>query len=119
MTDRKVHKQHHWKWGHDPNDPDAVKGSPWLYATLDPQSPPSPPPEPVVRGPDSGVTCFRCHNNTYRIIDSRPVDIITGYSIKHEEFHDTDLALACPNCNDRVEMLKSVVDRIRLQQEKH
>jgi len=112
---RKVKKVHHWKWGQDPNDPDAYKGSPWTYMKV-----PAPEPEPVEPEPemkysiDTGVECFDCHHNTYRQVNDLPVDIVSGYDIMREEFHDTKVLLVCPNCPSRVQMYLS--DLRELQQ---
>ncbi len=102
---RRVQRQHHWKWGQDPNDPDAYEGSPWEYIKV-----PGPEPEPYEPEPapkyqtDTGVTCFECGHNTYRIIDDKPVDLVRGWGIGREELHDTKVLLACPNCPSKVQM---------------
>lgn len=115
---RKVNKIHKWKWGQDPNDPDT--GDPrYLYtqpAKLLPDPPPAPV-EPKWSGPDSEIVCFECKRANYRIVDSKQIDIVTGYSIGRQEFHDTKLLLVCPQCNRKVQMYKSVLDRLRYLKE--
>jgi len=116
---RKVNKIHKWKWGQDPNDPDTGKDSPYIYtqpSKLLPVLPPDPV-EPKWSGPDSGLRCFECKQDNYRIVDSKKIDIVTGYSIGREEFHDTKLLLVCPRCNRKVQMYKSVLDRLQYQLE--
>lgn len=114
---RQVKRQHHWRWGHDPNDPDAYEGSPWQYIHIDPAPIPSPPPEVKLTGPDSEVTCFECHHNTYRIIKRMEVVLVHGWGGHRVEEHDAKLMLACPNCKSRVQFYESMLERIKKHKE--
>ena len=103
MTDdRKVHRIHKWKWGHDPQDPDTHPDSGWEYVTIDPKPKPAPPKRPT-SGADTGVTCFRCKNNTYR-------------AVKESGHKDPYVMLICPKCRDRQIILKSVIMRLHRQE---
>jgi hypothetical protein len=115
---REVQRIHQWKFGQDPQDPDAELGSGWEYATVDVQAPPVPPNAPeVVGGPDSEFPCMQCKRNTYRIIDHKDVHIVTGYGIGREEFKDTKLLLVCPTCRHGIQMYQSGLEQYKATKE--
>jgi hypothetical protein len=113
--DRKVHKQHHWKWGEDPNDPDTSDPR-WEFTTyekLAPKPEPVLPEEEPTGGPDSKVTCYRCKHNTYRIVKQQPVIYKSGWGATYTEEKDAKLMLVCPTCRDRIQIYESYLQRIR------
>jgi hypothetical protein len=110
--DRKVHKQHHWTWGQDPNDPDTSDPR-WEFTNYEKLQPPAEPTPsaPRLSGPDSEVECFDCHHNTYRIVMSQTVIFKSGWGSTYTEERDTKLMLVCPNCGSRTQVYQSYLDR--------
>lgn len=116
---RKVRRIHKWKgfqapWEEETPGFEEVK--------LEVVTPPTPP-EPEGGGPDSGITCFKCHNDTYRIVGHRSEEEILA-ELPTEQFRRSKgkgdpeaaqavLMLACPKCKGRVQMKESVVRSLK------
>jgi hypothetical protein len=68
-------------------------------------------------GPDTGHTCLRCKNNTYRIAAERDmawvanqpgVEIVNKDDLDMEELaKDSIVIWACPSCGDKLQWRRS------------
>lgn len=116
---RSVRKIHHW----------APFQAPWEEETPGFEQvkvevvTPTEPPAPQGGGPDTRVTCFRCHNDTYRVVDHKTEEEVLA-QLPTEKYRrskgrgdaeaaDNILMLVCPKCEDRVQMKQSVIERLR------
>ena len=125
---REVARIHRWKHGHDPQDDDAVKGSPWEYVHISGENMSEDQtlinPYSRAHGPESGITCMRCGDDEMRVIDTKPVEEILkglpGY-VPHMAMRglatmpDNVLMLICPKCELRVQIREDVVRRSRMK----
>jgi hypothetical protein len=104
---------HIWKPGHDPNDPDAVEGSPWQYITLKPLT--GGDPEDKLDkykkggGPESGMPCMNCWEMTRIVDEVSALDILDKtFNIpeaRRAEFAGKRIAiLLCPKCESITQM---------------
>jgi len=120
---REVTRIHHWKHGHDPQDDDAVEGSPWNYVRIagDNMTEDQRKANPYVRahGPDSGIRCFFCAGPNMRVVDERSAEEIIKGLPGYEEMRlkgriaevGNVLMLLCPRCEKTAQVREDVVRR--------
>ena len=104
---------HFWRPGHDPNDPDAVKGSPWEFITLRPLQGGDPEDQldkyKKGGGPESGMPCMNCWSMTRIVDEVAALDILdktfTIPDTKRAALEKERIAiLMCPQCESITQM---------------
>lgn len=123
---RSIQRQHHWAWGHDPQDPDAEEESGWVYAKLEAGDTLPPDQRHLLGGgPESGMPCQGCGEMTRiagsstakAIVEQPEVELLNKETITDQDWKRLEqtevLILACPKCNRLIQMLKQFVPRIR------
>ena len=118
---RSVRRQHKWRPFQAPWEDDPGPG--FQEYRLEP--PVTPPPEklPEHGGPDTGVDCFECGRDTYRVVDSRtPEEILAGLPDEQwrrsqgrgdEQSTPLLLRVICPRCHVTAQVTDELVQRIR------
>ena len=117
---RKVHKQHHWAPFQAPWEDDPGPG--FQEYKIDVVTPPKEP-GPTGSGPDTGVECFRCHRNTYRVLDSRSAAEVLA-NLPDERWRRSQgrgdpkaapavLLVICPTCKHGAQLRQEVIERVR------
>lgn len=122
---RKVQRQHRWKWGHDPQDPDADPDSGWTYIKLEQKEPTVPNQRHLLKGgPESGMPCQKCGEMTRiagemtaeDIINQPEVEVVNRHTLTEKDMkrlrETVILALACPKCETVIQMQKEFVPRV-------
>jgi hypothetical protein len=114
-----------WKFGEDPYDPDTHPDSGWNYVSLDVTEHEAKDVNPYKGkgGTDSGVTCFTCRAETYRIVDERtPAQVLAELPDEqwrrsqgrgYERAAPRVYLLVCPKCEGRVQMNEEALERVR------
>lgn len=116
-----VKKQHIWRPGHDPNDPDAYEGSGWDYIRLVPTD--SDPRNKTNKhtlggGPESGFPCPNCGDMT-RIVDSYGADelleqVFTFTPEQRAQIKDKKVyILVCPKCGNMIQFRAEFLEPMR------
>jgi len=123
--DREVDRHHKWTPGHDPQDDDAVEGSPWEYVKIsgDQMTEDQSLSNPYARkhGPSSGIICIYCHGAEMVVIDERPAEEIIANVVGYDwqmmrgRRHEITAALLliCPKCEKAVQLSEEIVRRKR------
>jgi hypothetical protein len=77
---REVDRIHRWKPGHDPQDPDAVPGSPWTYLKLSGDYPADTRDKrnalKLGGGPESGIPCMYDGEMTHIVDEISALDVL-------------------------------------------
>jgi predicted RNA-binding Zn-ribbon protein involved in translation (DUF1610 family) len=120
---REIDRHFKWEWGHDPNDPDTHPDSGWNYFKVEHYTPTEPDQRNLLTGgPDTGYTCQRCGNNTYRIAAERTLDWvlsqpeveIVGEKPDMEKLKQRAIVIwACPSCSHRVQWRKDMMPQLK------
>ena len=119
---RKVRRQHHWRPFQAPWEEDPGPGFE-EYRLDPPVTPPAEKPPDTAGGPDTGVDCFNCKQDTYRVIESKtPEEILASlpderWRRQHGrgDVQNTPLVfmVICPRCHVKAQLTDEVVQRIR------
>ena len=123
---RSIQRQHHWEHGHDPNDDDAVKDSPWTYINVEQETKKDGPDQRhlLKGGPETPFPCTKCGSKLRAAAEMSPLDILQplGYTPPPGTVAPAEkvVVLACPNERDgdrhpvlqiRESMLKAAMKR--------
>ena len=124
---RKIRRQHRWKLGHDPADPDTDGADPNVrYITIDYYDPLIPDQRgKLTGGPVSGMPCAKCggmtnivgHMTKADILRQPEVGIANLDDITKERWKELEadeiLVLGCPKCQALIQMEEMFVPSIR------
>lgn len=124
---RAIDRHHVWTPGHHPRDDDATPTSPWTYVKLDiTEDPTSAEPDQralLTDSVDTGVTCWGCGEDTFRLVGERSaqwileqpgVEILGAPTDWREQVAGKSAVIwACPHCQTKVVWKKDQMPEIR------
>lgn len=124
---RKIQRQHRWKLGTDPADPDADPDSGYTYLNIEWVEAGETPPDQrhlLGGGPGSGFPCERCGQETRivaersakEILEQPEVGLVNAEQMRKEDWERLEgtkiVVLGCPGCGKLYQFDKQFVPRV-------